>query len=273
MDMKTDFKYGVSSGIFGHRDALTPRKIEVLAATELDCIEIAALQDLHVNLWDDSVVNELLESISASRLDVWSIHAPFCGLCMDDPDSRAYGVRRMVHAAECAERFGATRMVVHPGRDTPSVDFERESQWMIDGVNRALDAMPESVVVAIESMEKNSLFDTPEKMLGLIGHFPAERVGVCLDVGHVNLGLDIVPYIEALSGRIVTVHLQDNNGTADNHFLIGDGQIDWTSALDALRRAGYSGVMMSEGDSPSRSLEENITTFIQRIKGFSAAQG
>ena len=268
MQEKQTLRYGVSSGIFGHRDALTPQKIKVLEETEIDCIEIAALQDMHVNLWDDSVVNGLLECLSESRLDVWSIHAPFCGLCMDDADTRAYGVRRMVRTAEWAERFGATCIVVHPGRDVPSVDSGRERQWMIDGINRALDSMPERVVVALETMERSSPGGPMDEILGLIEHFPAERVGVCLDAGHVNLGSDVVPYIEAMTGRIITVHLQDNNGQTDDHFMVGDGQIDWPAALDALRRAGYSGVMMSEGDSRSRSVEENITTFVQRIRAF-----
>ena len=270
MEKKDEMKFGVSTGIFGHRDALSPRKIELLAETGMDYIEIGALQEMHVNLWDDSVVQGLLDCVSKSRLDVWSIHAPFCGLCMDDPDTRAYGIRRMIRTAEWADRFGAGRIVVHPGRDVPSVDFERESQWMMDGVQQVLERIPDSVVLAIETMERNTPFGSAEKMLGLIDPFPADRVGICLDVGHVNLGWDVVPYIDAMNGRIVTVHLQDNNGQNDDHFLVGDGQIDWAAALAALTRSGYSGVMVSEGDSPCRSMEENVSTFIRRIQEFSA---
>jgi len=269
--MKESVQCGVSTSIFGHRDALTPGKLETLAVTGIETIEIAALQDMHVNLWDEETAHELLRYLSGSPLKVWSVHAPFCGFCMDDADTRADGVRRMVRTAVWAERFGAECIVVHPGRDVPGVDSDREFRWAVDYIKRALDIMPERIVVALETMERDALGGPPEEMLRLMEQLPAERVGICLDTGHVNLGFDVAHYIEAMSGRIVSVHLQDNNGRADDHLLAGDGQIDWPDTLAALRCAGYSGVLMSEGKNPALSVEENAGIFAGRMNEFSGA--
>ena len=195
---------GVCTSVFGHRDALSAGKLRDLSVTGIDWIEIAALQTEHLDLFDGERVDGLVAAVEALGLKVWSLHAPFCGLAMDDADTRADGLRKLRQAVAVARRFGATAVVVHPGRDVPSVDRRRELAWMREGTARAADDLPAGMVLAVETMGPRSLAGPAEEMLEVLGELAADRVGICLDTGHVNQGADPAEYAGAVAGRIGT---------------------------------------------------------------------
>lgn len=259
---------GICTSVFGHRLALTAAKIRRLEATGIQWIEIAALQTQHLNVFDDQRVDELVAALAESPLKVWSLHAPFCGIAMDDADTRADGLRKLVRAARVAERFGAGCIVVHPGRDVPSGDRQREIQWTRDGVAKALDSMPQSVKLALETMGTKSIGGPSEEMLGILDGFQPARVGICLDTGHVNVGGDVIAYAGVVAGRITTVHLHDNNGDRDDHALPGEGNLDWPAVIAALRAARHQGPLICEAGSAELSAEETTREYVRRMRRF-----
>jgi len=261
---------GACTSVFGHRDALSAGKLRELAATGIAWVEVAALQTQHVNLFDGKRVDELVAAVEGLPLGVWSLHAPFCGLAMDDAGTRADGLRKLRQAVAVARRFGATAVVVHPGRDVPSVDRRRELSWMREGLERAAADLPPGMVLAVETMGARSLAGPAEEMLEVVGELPADRVGICLDTGHVNQGGDPAAYAAAVAGRIVSVHLHDNAGDRDAHALPGEGNIDWPACLDAIRRAGYRGPWMCEAgiESSNLSAAETVGEFVRRMAAY-----
>ncbi len=63
------------------------------------------------------------------------------------------------------------------------------------------------------------------------------KIGVCLDVGHANYSnVPIEKWFEYVGDRIGYIHLSDNMGVYDDHFSLGDGNIDW-QMVDKLWRA------------------------------------
>jgi sugar phosphate isomerase/epimerase len=257
---------GVCSSAFGHRQALTRGKLRQLVATGVAWIEISALQTQHLNLFDQERVEELVQAAAEFALRVWSLHAPFCGLAMDDADTRADGLRHLLQAARVAARFGAVRLVVHPGRDVPSVDRRRELTWMSEGLARALDSLPPKIVLAVETMGPKSLAGPAEEMLRVLDGLDPLRVGIGFDTGHVHTGGDPADYARTVAGRISSVHLHDNFGDQDAHALPGEGNIDWPSCLRALREAGYDGVWLSEGTMEGLSGDAVAREYIRRMQ-------
>jgi sugar phosphate isomerase/epimerase len=265
MNTRRHGSLGICSSVFGHRHALTGTKLRRLAETGIGWVEVAALQPQHLNVFDSERVEELASALAQTPLGLWAVHAPFCGLAMDDAETRSDGVRRLVQAARVAERLGTNLVVVHPGRDVPSVSRQREIQWTRDGLASALDTAPDATTVALETMGVTSLGGPPEEMLQILDGFAPSRVGVCFDTGHVNTGDDVVTYIRHVADRIVTVHLHDNRGDRDAHALPGEGNLDWPLVLRVLRDSGYGGPLVGECGHATLSPIEVTEEFCRRM--------
>jgi sugar phosphate isomerase/epimerase len=89
---------------------------------------------------------------------------------------------------------------------------------------------------------------------------PSSNVGILLDLGHLriasrSLGFDREELIDRVKGRVLSVHVHDNDGRADEHREVNEGS--W--CLDVLRRGGFSEikvVMESHGLSIDRIVEQ-----------------
>jgi sugar phosphate isomerase/epimerase len=72
------------------------------------------------------------------------------------------------------------------------------------------------------------------------------NVGVVIDTGHRNLSGDPAATLRAVGPHLITLHLHDNHGEADEHLLPGLGAIDWSDVMQALRDIDYGGQFMYE---------------------------
>jgi sugar phosphate isomerase/epimerase len=137
--------------------------------------------------------------------------------------------------------FGARIVVVHPGVGTVESD-ERlarlraatESLAALAGVAEGCD-----VRIAIENMTPGTVGGCADELAHMVDAVGAPHVGVCLDTGHAHLGEGVTRAISALGGRIIAMHLDDNDGQTDQHILPSKGAIDWAAAVAALREASY----------------------------------
>jgi len=57
-------------------------------------------------------------------------------------------------------------------------------------------------------------------------------------------------FIEKIGKHIITTHLSDNNGVEEQHWLIGDGCIDWAEQIALLAACGYDGRYLFEIHQP-----------------------
>ncbi len=68
------------------------------------------------------------------------------------------------------------------------------------------------------------------------------RVGICLDTGHVNrCGENIAALTRRFAGRIYAVHMSDNDGCTNTSDPPGSGTVDWSLLIRLLDRSGYEG--------------------------------
>ncbi|MEM8711323.1 MAG: sugar phosphate isomerase/epimerase, partial [Planctomycetota bacterium] len=70
--------------------------------------------------------------------------------------------------------------------------------------------------------------------------------GVCLDLFHMNMEEDdVLAAFDRAAGRLVDVHVADNNRMAP-----GMGTLDWASIVAKLREVGYDGPLSIEFCAP-----------------------
>ena len=72
-----------------------------------------------------------------------------------------------------------------------------------------------------------------------------ERARVLLDTGHLlSVGEPIMPFAEALAGRIGLVHLRDQQGEKPVPF--GEGELPFAELFEVLVDSGYDGPFVVE---------------------------
>ncbi|MFQ5741232.1 MAG: sugar phosphate isomerase/epimerase family protein [Acidobacteriota bacterium] len=84
------------------------------------------------------------------------------------------------------------------------------------------------------------------------------RIGSCADLGHfIRAGVDPVEAIEKLGSRVLGVHLKDFDPEG-NDVVLGDGQLDLSQTLAALKKVGFDGPLSLEfeGDDPIPAMLE-----------------
>jgi inosose dehydratase len=137
--------------------------------------------------------------------------------------------------------------------------------------------------------------ETPAELDRLLGLVDADRLGICLDVGHYLVGGgDPVEAIRRYGRRIVHVHLKDVDprvlgalrSAELGGFLdairgrlfteLGAGILELRSVLAALVRVGYGGWLMVEQDScwgpPSEAAAIGRRVLAQELRGLGATQ-
>lgn len=77
------------------------------------------------------------------------------------------------------------------------------------------------------------------RVIELVG---SKNLGAILDTAHLHAAKEILPLsIEKLGENIKYVHIADNDGRDDRHFIPGDGTIDWEEVFISLKKLGYNG--------------------------------
>lgn len=164
---------------------------------------------------------------------------------------------------EIAARMGVSRMVVHPYVLGQSVEGqEHPAQEARDLCSFALD---HGVMLVLENLGLTGI-GSMRQSVELIGAEPEKTgMGVCIDVGHANRsytrdGITPEAYLREFRDMIREVHLDDNLGAKDLHMPLGQGSIDWTPVVDAmrdLREDTFACLEIAWPEAPMQALEES----------------
>lgn len=128
--------------------------------------------------------------------------------------------KSLIQDVKNAKKYGFTCVVVHLAGTYSSIGEKRllEVLEICQKIN---------IPLAIENIGEAELFITVHEK---ISH---PMLKVCFDVGHQNVfdkDFDVVDYCDE---KIITLHLHNNDGTADQHSLVGN--IDWEKLGEKLK--------------------------------------
>ncbi len=239
----------------------TPDDIATMARAPIASVEIAAPGNLgNVPV---KAVQDAWSALHDTRLERWSLHSTFGGwhdISATDDAMRLKALDWLRSEFALAGELGCRVVVVHPSVE-PISDKDRPSRMAqarksLSEVARM--AGHSGVRAGVEPLPRSCLGNTAGEMDLLLGELSVEQVGICLDVNHANVGQDLVCFIQHFGRRIISLHISDNDGVDEKHWLPGEGVIDWPAVINALRAVGYDGPWMYEVNRGDFSLAERL---------------
>ncbi len=184
-----------------------------------------------------------LESLKDSYNLTYSLHAPFndINIASLNESVRETSVIELIKIMNISAELDIKTVTIHPGLYSMVVPgLEERSIAAAKRSLRMLDRMAQDcgVKLCVENMPGFKFFlgHTAEQMAELL---EGTSLPVCFDIGHANTTEQIDAITDAFSGRIMNVHIHDNDGKQDQHLTVGDGTVDFDNCLRKL--SGYGG--------------------------------
>ena len=224
---------------------LHPGLLELVERSGAQAVEIFAARQ-HFDYSSREHIAELGSWFRSNTLKPFSMHgplfpdremgragAPAVNVLHPEKARRIDAMDEIKRALEAAELIPFSNLILHLG--------EREDGWSQRTVEYAINALehlgafahPLGVRLLVENLLSEAT--TPTHLLTILelGHLP--NIGVCLDLGHAHINVGVTEAITTLGSNIATMHVHDNHGEKDEHLWPGDGNIDWPSAVKAIK--------------------------------------
>lgn len=208
----------------------------------------------------DAAAEAVAAAAAANGVEIAAISATYN---MTDPDlaKRAAGRASLIAIAGAAGRMGGRLVTVCTGSKDPAdqwrhhPDNDTEAAWaeMVEEF-RAIVPVAErhDLLIGVEP-ELANVVSSPEKARRLLDLFPGGPIRIVFDAANLFEQADAeraTAIIEAaadlLGPDIALAHAKDRHANGD-FATAGQGVIDWTRYLGALRRAGYGGALITHG--------------------------
>lgn len=100
------------------------------------------------------------------------------------------------------------------------------------------------VRIAVENRARDKLVGIKQ----LLADNPADFLGVCYDSGHGNIGAKGLEHLNGVKERLISVHLHDNDGLADQHKPLFTGTVDWVELMRIVAESPYDKYLTMETD-------------------------
>lgn len=226
--------------------------------------------------------------LSELNLEVSALCADMGGFGFEKAEDNPLRIKKTKEIIDLAIEFGTRVVTTHIGV-IPADKTNPRYKIMLDALTECgLYAKEKGVTLAIET--------GPEKAVVLNSFIEDTKggVGVNLDPANFTMvtGQDAVEAVRILAGKIVHTHLKDGRRLDENQdptdvyhafavggvdalnackgFIelpIGDGDVDWTNYLKALKDIGYDGYLTIEreaGDKPFDDIKSAVD-FINKL--------
>ena len=141
----------------------------------------------------------------------------------------AYDLETCVHTISGRTLYGEPR----------EEGLKRAAKSLVECLNYAEDLGIKLAIEPAPLVDTNIIctLEDVKKLMEIVG----ERFYIVYDIGHTNVTHESpIKFIETLKDKILHVHVDDNNGDADSHLIPGKGSIDFSTVIDALKKAGYN---------------------------------
>ena len=192
----------------------------------------------------------LNRKLQAHGLQIWSVHAPFGknnNLSAPDESERIQALEIQKRLLPRVALLGAQVMVIHPSGGIPKEQRGAAAEALRKSLPEITRAAEEAGVrLGLENMLPEHLGDQADELMAYVEEIDSPTLGVCFDTGHAHCNHDMRGTFEVLKDRIVTFHLQDNDGSRDMHLQPGYGTIPWAEFMRIFETMSFSDPLVVE---------------------------
>lgn len=223
----------------------------------------------HVDYTDRAVLARARRALEGCGVQVYSYHPPFGGrydFSVLHEGRRAEAVQLNIQHLEVAAALGAEYAVIHPSGYVPPAEHVFSRRNALRGLRElARRAERIGVKLAIENMVPSYVAADIDELMLLVHACESEAAGVCFDTGHAHhVGWRMGDAISRIGSKLFTIHWHDNDGSADQHKLPGQGTIDWTEFFSALEALGWSRPICLEARAPDHVPYDQFVALVQQ---------
>jgi sugar phosphate isomerase/epimerase len=245
-------KYAISTSIF--RNASLPEALNKIAAGGFKWIEVCG-SEFHLDPRSNPDVAAARDAFRKTGIRAHSLHTPFTGLKLGHPDRSLKQEWLRVIGASLAigVEIGAPMAIIHVTGDPSLLKdemYEGSRQIAMEYIGELqLRAHALGIRLVLENMTKHPHVRRRFGMTlqELSRDFPDPEIGFCLDTGHAAACcLDMAIEIGAASKRLITTHVDSNDGDTDLHWMPTRGILDWRKTKNILTQSGYAGRFLLE---------------------------
>ena len=151
----------------------------------------------------------------------------------------------VIRSIEAASVLGARYLVVHPIWHEKNGRTINTSARFIDVNKRAIKKyLAKAEECGVVLLSENILWGAsknPKIIADLVKAVGSDWFGWCFDVGHAWACGYAPDVLKKCAVVPMSLHIQDNDGSGDQHLIPGDGTIDFESFISTLKEIGYLG--------------------------------
>ncbi len=270
--MKIGTVDGGFTSIYGDKEGL--RRLRALG---FECLDVNGFVNTEQELFKISEseyekrLKELRRKIEDAGLEISQTHGPWRWPPRDyTEEDRAERFEKMTKSILGTVLLGCKNFVIHPIIPFTTDDaLHAKETWEmnLEYFGRLLEfARQHDVVICFENMPwpKFSI-SSPEAILRFVKQMNSPWFKVCLDTGHsLTVGIQPAEAVRQVGKEYLQVlHVHDNNGVNDFHWLPYNGIGNWEEFTKALLEIGFDGVLSLE-TSLSRKLPVDIRDNAER---------
>ena len=219
------------------------RTIERMRQTGVDALEISG----EPTQFNTKEVRALLKENGRTCWGSVTLTLGERNLAAKDPSQREKTVGYMKRVVTLAKELDGKIVTVVPatvGKVVADGTPEQEWTWLVQGLKEVYaHAEKAGIRLAIEPLNRFETYlinrgDQAQVLADAVG----PNCGICLDLFHMNIEeSDILGAFRKAKGRIVDVHIADNN-----RFAPGMGTLDFPAIVETIKGTGYDGALTLE---------------------------
>jgi len=186
---------------------------------------------------------------------------------LSDPSDRVReeAVQGLIQALKDAKRYGATSVLLVPGRVTKEVSYDDCFKRSVAEIKKAVPvAQDTGVKIAIENVW-NDFITKPEQAREFLDAIDSPQVGWHFDIGNCIRYSAPETWIPVLGKRILKLHIKEFSKVKGFGVKLFEGDNNWAAIMKALDEVGYDGWGISEQPGPQSKDEEALKDLSARM--------